>query len=77
MSIQQLLFFFVVLPVLYMFLLIMLISVVCNSIKQVKQAEYAARLWYDKEKMKIGREVVEQAAARSAMKKVDLDLYSE
>ena len=75
MSIQQLLFFFVVLPVLYTFLLIMLISVVCNSIKQVKHAEYAARLWYDKEKMKIGREVVEQAR-RSAMTKVDLDLYS-
>jgi hypothetical protein len=67
-----LLFYFVGLPISYTFLFIVLASVVTNSIKQIKQGEYGARLWYEKEKAKIGEEMVKRTT-RSAMTKVDLD----
>jgi Na+-transporting methylmalonyl-CoA/oxaloacetate decarboxylase gamma subunit len=67
MSISQVLFFFIVLPFVYMFLLIFLISFVGNTIRQIKQAEYKAKLDYDHERAKIDQEAFEKYKASYAL----------
>jgi hypothetical protein len=57
MPISQLLFFFVVLPIIYTALGVILISSIGSIMKQVKAAEYSARLYYERERAKDGMSI--------------------
>jgi len=56
MSVSELVFFFVVLPIIYVILAIILMAAVASTIKQVRLCEYSYRLTYDREKAKIGQD---------------------
>lgn len=67
MPIVQMLFFFIVLPIIYTALAVIVISSIASTIKQVKCAEYSYRLTYDREKAKIGQEAAEKYKASYAL----------
>jgi hypothetical protein len=67
MPISQLLFFFIVLPIIYTALVVILMASIASAIKQVRCAEYSYRLTYDREKAKIGQEAAEKYKASYAL----------
>jgi hypothetical protein len=60
MLLSQLLFFFIVLPVIYTMLAIILLAAIGSTIRQIKYTEYEARAQYDLAKLKMGEPAVER-----------------
>jgi hypothetical protein len=67
MPISQLLFFFIVLPIIYTMLAIILLASIASAVKQVKCAEYSYRITYDRKKAEIGQETAEKYRASYAL----------